>query len=173
MTTSRRSASSRLAQQTAGLAMAAPQVVGHRLTRMAMAGPQPSARDRAEFHRMGAEKVVAFSQGWLALNTSLWQAQQQLMLQWLQMAWQPQLWWGGAAFTRSARSAAQLGLGALSAGVAPIHQRAVANAKRLATTPLIEPAAPARQRSTRSKTAATRATTAARKAAAPKPSRSR
>ena len=77
MSSRRRSATSRLAQQTAGLAMAVPQVVGHRLTRMALAGPQPNARDRAEFHRMGAEKVVAFSQGWLTMQTRLWQAQQQ------------------------------------------------------------------------------------------------
>ena len=44
------------------LAFAAPQVVAHRVTRMAIAGPSLSERDRKEFERMGAEKTAAFSE---------------------------------------------------------------------------------------------------------------
>ena len=55
------------------IAWAAPQVIAHRTTRMALAGSQPSAHDQAEFNRMWQEKVVAFSQaamrsGWEALR---------------------------------------------------------------------------------------------------------
>jgi hypothetical protein len=39
------------------LAAAATQVVAHRVTRMVLAGPNPSARDRNEFKRMVGEKT--------------------------------------------------------------------------------------------------------------------
>ena len=42
--------------QAVELAFAVPQVVAHRVTRMAIAGPTLSARDRKEFQRMGAER---------------------------------------------------------------------------------------------------------------------
>ena len=51
-----------VARQATDLAVAAPQVVAHRLTRMAMAGANPSARDRREFTRMVSEKQTAFQQ---------------------------------------------------------------------------------------------------------------
>ena len=38
----------RLGRQAAELAVAAPQVIAHRLARLALAGPAPSARDRVE-----------------------------------------------------------------------------------------------------------------------------
>ena len=55
-----------LATQTAELALAVPQVVAHRVTRLALAGARPSRRDQAEFQRMVQEKQVAFSQAWMA-----------------------------------------------------------------------------------------------------------
>ena len=66
MASRRRNPSQRLAAQSVELAWAAPQVVAHRLTRMANAGSQPSARDRHEFARMGHEKVLAFAQSGMA-----------------------------------------------------------------------------------------------------------
>ena len=51
-----------LIAKAAELAFAAPQVVAHRVTRMAIAGPSLSERDRKEFQRMGAEKTAAFSE---------------------------------------------------------------------------------------------------------------
>ena len=56
-----------LARQAAELAVAVPQVIAHRLTRLALAGPAPSARDRQEFRRMGAEKAAAFAESWNAM----------------------------------------------------------------------------------------------------------
>jgi len=46
------------ALKLAGLGFAAPQVIAHRLTRMALAGPTMSARDRKEFTGMVVEKHV-------------------------------------------------------------------------------------------------------------------
>ena len=56
-----------IARQAAELAVAVPQVIAHRLTRLALAGPAPSARDRREFQRMGAEKAAAFAESWNAM----------------------------------------------------------------------------------------------------------
>ena len=64
---SRRKAT-RLSTQASELMVAAPQVVAHRLGRMALAGPKPSAKDQREFHRMGAEKLAAFGEAWQAMT---------------------------------------------------------------------------------------------------------
>lgn len=96
------------AAQWAQIAIAAPQVVAHRLTRMALAGPTPSARDRREFHLMGAEKSAAFVESWAAMWMQLWTAQQRLAFGWMQAL-----------------------AGVLGHGVAPVRRRAVANARRL------------------------------------------
>ena len=67
-----------LARQAAELAVAVPQVIAHRLTRLARAGPAPSARDRQEFRRMGAEKAAAFAESWNAMATRMLEANQTL-----------------------------------------------------------------------------------------------
>ena len=38
------------------VSLAVPRVIGHRVIRLALAGAQPSARDRKEFECMGAER---------------------------------------------------------------------------------------------------------------------
>ncbi len=48
-----------LARQTSEMLTASAQVIGHRTRRLALAGGQPSARDRREFTRMGQEKIAA------------------------------------------------------------------------------------------------------------------
>src|SRR4051812_2826298 len=64
----RRSRSNRsLATQAAELALAVPQVVAHRVTRMALSSPKPSPRDRKEFERMFTEKNTAFAESWRAM----------------------------------------------------------------------------------------------------------
>jgi hypothetical protein len=45
------------ATKAAEISFAAPQVIAHRLTRMASSGSNPSARDRREFQQMGMEKL--------------------------------------------------------------------------------------------------------------------
>ena len=98
--------------RAAELALAVPQVVSHRVARMAAAGPWPGARDRREFHRMGSEKVAAFHESWTAMWWQAWRAQMQFATAWMQ-------WWSWPA--RIAEH-----------GLKPVHRRAVANARRLA-----------------------------------------
>lgn len=111
--------------QMAELAVAVPQVMGHRLTRLAMAGPNPSARDQREFQRMATEKAAAMGEAWFAMWMQGVATQQRLALAAVTGLAMPST----AALTRA-------GLGVLGHGLAPVHRRAVANAKRLSRTKL-------------------------------------
>lgn len=116
----RRRAPASLSRQSAELALAVPQVMAHRLTRMALAGPFPNARDRREFHGMGQEKMLAFSQSWFAMGLAMSQAMQQAWLAGLQ----------GAAVPLLDTQAI------LAKGLAPVHRKATSNARRLGRTRL-------------------------------------
>ena len=109
---SRHHSNASLALKSAELAGAAPQVIAMRLTRMAAAGHQPTAHDRAEMFRMGNEKLMAFSQSWLAMWTAWWLLPLRLGFN-----------WRGAG----ARAATTI----LGEGLAPIHKAATANVRRL------------------------------------------
>jgi hypothetical protein len=121
--TQRRSSRSNqtLARQASELAFAVPQVMAHRLTRMALAGAKPNARDRREFHGMGQEKMLAFWQSWFAMSVATVQATQKA---WLAMA-------TGAQVPMVDTHAI------FSKGLAPVHRKATANARRLARTRLM------------------------------------
>ena len=67
-----------LAAQLFDLGLAVPQVLMHRMTRMALAGSRPSARDRREFERMSAEKVAAFYESWSAMLVEVLRANAKL-----------------------------------------------------------------------------------------------
>lgn len=108
------------------LGIAAPQVIAHRLTRMALAGPTLSARDRQEFSGMVVEKQAAAAQAWGSMFAEAVRFQQQFVLSLFSLATPRQ----HAARTRSAASRIA------GAGLAPIHRKAVANARRLARTKL-------------------------------------
>lgn len=114
-------------------ALAVPQVVSHRVTRLAMAGLSPNARDRREFMRMGTEKVAAFTESWNAMAMEALRIQQRLSMMWWQAFWMP--WRPGNAnpYAQSTLRSAQRRI--LAKGVAPIRRRAVANARRLAARP--------------------------------------
>ena len=99
---------SKLAQ----LAVAAPQVVAIRTSRMLAAGANPCAADRAEFSRMHTEKIQAF-----------WESMFGMSMQWWRLSMTP--WWVGAAGRN--RAAASL----FAAALKPVHSRATGNAKRL------------------------------------------
>jgi hypothetical protein len=99
----------KIARDTYRLACAVPEVLLHRTARMWLAGPAPSRRDRAELHRMSAEKVAAFYESWNAMALEMIRANTQLT--------SSCLWWPWS--------------GVFAAGLAPIRRRAVANAKRL------------------------------------------
>jgi len=114
------------AVKLAELGLAAPQVMAHRLTRMALAGPAISARDRKEFTGMVGEKQAAVAQAWTAMFAEGVRLQQQLALS----------LFTGATPRQHAAQAKSRASRIASTGLAPFHRKAVANAKRLARTKL-------------------------------------
>jgi hypothetical protein len=135
MATRRRRATQSLAVKAAELAFAVPQVVAHRVTRMALSGPKLSARDRKEFELMLAEKHAAFGESWNAMSRQAALANQALATSFFRSF----LSVARGKKPSAAASAAQLhkaALGVLGKGFAPVHRKAVANAKRLARTKL-------------------------------------
>jgi hypothetical protein len=60
-----------LATKTLEMMLASAQVIGHRTSRMALAGPAPNARDRREFALMGKEKIDAGAQSAQAMATKM------------------------------------------------------------------------------------------------------
>lgn len=115
-----------LNQQLIELGTVAPQVVGRRLNRMALAGLVPDARDRAEFALMSSEKTRAaweawgeMSRTWVTLGSTASAAM-----------WS---WWMPWAFPSKALPSAEDSLSKLaSAGLRPYVRVAKANNKRLA-----------------------------------------
>jgi hypothetical protein len=118
-----------IARESYALALAIPEVVAHRVVRMWIAGGTPSRRDRAELHRMSAEKVAAFYESWNAMVLEMFRANIQFALS--------SMWWPWAAATSKRLPShfsahGQRAFAAIfGAGLAPIRRRAVANAKRL------------------------------------------
>lgn len=126
--------SSSMAVRLAELSFAVPQVVAHRVTRMALAGHTPSARDKKEFELMVAEKKAAFGQSFTAMAAEAVRANQALALSMFTSMWFP-----GSRKPSAPALAAKVqraAMGVLNKGVAPVHSKAVANAKRLARTKL-------------------------------------
>jgi hypothetical protein len=112
--------------------MAVPQVIAHRVGRMAAAGPHPSARDRKEFKLMGAEKMAAFYESWAAMGLAAMKSQQQMAASmWRAAAMAPWSMARPASLLPTTNTLARHALGVLSQGMAPVHRRAVSNAKRL------------------------------------------
>lgn len=108
----------------AEIGIAAPQVINHRVARMALSGPVLSERDRKEFTNMVMEKQVAFAQSWMAMGAELAKVQQQLFVSWLRNPWAV----GGKLPSATERVAAK--------AIEPVRRKAVANAKRLSRTRL-------------------------------------
>jgi hypothetical protein len=137
--TVRRARTSRAIQaQAAELAWAVPQVVAHRLARIAAAGAKPTLRDRREFTRMVAEKHAAFGESWQAMGLQALHSQQSFAAALARAALRPPL---SRRKTASSVFALQLqlqqaALAVLGKGLSPVHRRAVANAKRLGKTKL-------------------------------------
>ncbi len=136
MTVRRPRSSRSLSAKTAELALAVPQVVAHRLLRMAHAGPQLSARDRKEFTRMIAEKNSAFGESWNAMALQTLQSQRAFAASLAIAALKPPSSRAGPAAQALAAQLHQAALAVLGKGLSPVHRRAVANAKRLARTRL-------------------------------------
>ena len=129
MSTRRRKTKS-FAAQAFELGIAAPQVIAHRMARMARASPPRSALNSAEFRRMGTEKIAAINEAWTAMVTQAILENQRFALRFMQSLWWP---WMRPTFTMKGVPR-QLGRAAesiLGKGMAPVHRRAVANARRL------------------------------------------
>ena len=121
-----------LAAQSIELGVAAPQVIALRAARLASAGASPRARDRKEFHRMGAEKITALNEAWTAMAAQAFLENQKFALSFIQSVWF--LWTRPNASVKStSRQLTDAWLGILGKGMAPVRRRAVANAKRLGT----------------------------------------
>jgi len=117
------------------LALSVPQVFAHRVTRMAVAGPRLSDRDRREFQIMVNEKHAAFAQAWSDMAMHALRANQALTASMLRFFFTPFSYKKPSA----ASTAAQIqnaAIGVLGKGLAPIHRKAVSNARRLAKTKL-------------------------------------
>ncbi len=141
-----------LGTRTLEMMLASARVIGHRTSRMALAGPAPNARDRREMALMGREKIEAGARSAQAMA-----AQMMTMSQpWGALAFR-QLLRNSAAFmslagsqtpsqliARQAALARALGQSAVSMadlsrdaarlahrGLKPIHAKATANARRL------------------------------------------
>jgi len=124
-----------VAVKAAELAVAVPQVVAHRVTRMALSGSTLSERDRKEFQLMVSEKKTAFAEAWQAMAVQTVRANQALATSFLRSVWSPGFW-GKPSAARAASQVQSAALGILGKGMAPVHRKAVANAKRLARTKL-------------------------------------
>ena len=130
----RRSRASRsLTVKAAELSMAVPQVVAHRVARIALSGSTLLPRDRKEFARMVAEKNAAFAESWNAMAAQAVLANQALAASFLRSVLTPTR--GRKPSPAAAVAGLQrAALGVLDKGLAPVHRKAVANARRLART---------------------------------------
>lgn len=128
-----------LATKSLELSLAAPQVVAQRVTRMMVAGPNPSVRDQQEFMRMGNEKIVAFYESWIGMWTqacsAYWQTAASLATTPTLLtptAANPFAPFGvGKATKRMVKQQVHAVTDVLNAGITPVHAKAVSNAKRL------------------------------------------
>src|ERR1700678_2954504 len=120
MATRRMRKSKSLAVKSVELAVAVPQVVAHRVTRAALAGPTLSDRDRREFQTMINEKQSAFAQAWLDMTMQEFRANKALAILMLRSLFVP----FSSKFSSAASTAIQLQKAAvevLDKGLAPIH----------------------------------------------------
>ncbi len=114
--------------QSIELAMAAPQVVAHRLIRLSSV--QPSSDAYHECYRMWSEKVVGFGESWNAMFFEVIRYQQK-MLTTVAANWLTP-WMVPHAVVKSAIVQTPLaGEEMARKGLTPIQRKAVANKKRL------------------------------------------
>jgi hypothetical protein len=143
----------RLAVKSNEMLLASAHVIGHRTSRIALAGPIPHARDRREFHLMGQEKLEAAAESMQAVSLRILTAHQQLCTilfrqfvagasGLMSLAIAPASVWPSRrqaelvrdSLANSAAVASHLS-GAVAHlahhGLKPVHSRATSNAKRL------------------------------------------
>jgi hypothetical protein len=121
-----------LAARTAELAWAVPQVVGHRLAGFADASAWKTGRGRKEAVRMVAEKQAAFGESWQAMAAQALRSQRSLAAALVRAATpSPSRRKANAAALALQLEMQRAAVALLGKALAPVHRRAVANAKRL------------------------------------------
>jgi hypothetical protein len=118
------------------LAVATPRVIAFRTAPMLACGPFSPAADQAEVTRMGVEKLEVFVESVGAMNAQLYASNQKLASLavrawwnvWL-MPWSVPNWWSSLASIR--QHAETTATKVIAAGLAPVHRRALGNARRL------------------------------------------
>ena len=121
----------RLSQQALELSIAAPQVVARRMAQMALAGPNPSAKDQKEFKQMSDEKVAAFYQSWSAIWAQMFRSQLAIAQTMTSVATKAMLSGRSPSMAATFETMASEASKVMSAGLNPVHRKAVSNAKRL------------------------------------------
>jgi hypothetical protein len=116
----------RIGRQVAEINAVVPGIVSHRLMRLAWAGATPSRSDRTELSRMSSEKWQAASQSAVAMTAFAMQQQMAMAQSFMHAMWAP---WMGVS--HSSIPVTNPVAGMLSAGLAPYHRIATANARRL------------------------------------------
>jgi hypothetical protein len=115
-----------VATQTVELALAVPQVIAHRLTRLLLAGTAPSARDRREFHLMTAEKITAFTESWNAMSVQTLHAHQKLAISFMRSFWFPAANVSPSGNVRLSRTAMGIIQGGFNSEVQRCYEESVA-----------------------------------------------
>jgi hypothetical protein len=111
--------------------MASPLVVGHRMARIMRSSPSTAKADFVEMSRMVTEKNAAFGAAWFAVYRELMRTQVHTSMTIARSLWAP--WTTGTM--RWAPAIRTINAGAVraaEAGLNPIRQKVVANARRLA-----------------------------------------
>lgn len=129
----------RLATQSTEMLLASGEVIAQRSQRMAAMGPNPDTGDRREMQRMVDEKVSAANESVQAMSSRAAGLYQASMLQWFDLMGRQTAAMAGIGraprldtSTRVvAAKASQAAVQITTAGLAPFHRRATANAKRL------------------------------------------
>jgi hypothetical protein len=133
------------------IGQATPQVIAHRTARMRAAGLFPNMADRKEFSRMGQEKIEALTESWSAMAMQTYRINMELTSIAAQQWWNawvtlPQLMAAPSksGFAKAQSALTRVGVSPSSSkrlassfartvakGIAPVHKRVTANARRL------------------------------------------
>jgi hypothetical protein len=132
MSRTSRGRTKRVSRQVTELYSAVPQVVAQRMALLAAPMLRPGINPWQESVRMSSEKVSAFNESWLAMWSQALRSQREMALASVRN-WGPPNW-GMQSVDQSVKAMQSAALGVVGQGLAPVHRRAVANAKRLART---------------------------------------
>ena len=128
MTTNLNNRATSMMDNLTQLSLDAPQIINHRVTQMAFAGPFLSESDLKKYQDMFTEKLVAFSASWGAMFMQTLRTNQSLTDSFLRSLWSPWLGTTPSAHT-VAKELQGAALGVLEKGMAPVYHQVTANAK--------------------------------------------